>query len=295
MGLQRAVRTLGKTPYIVYDNNSPAVKKLYDELREKQEYKGMFITIDHALEEITDNTLLVVLDTNRPSMLPDVRLLEYSSRVVLIDHHRRSTDFINPCSLIYHEPYASSTCEMATELLEYMDLGSSLTATEAESLYTGILMDTKNFMLKTGVRTFDAASYLKRLGLNTMSVKRLFNTTKTDYDHKVDIVKTAQEIVPGIAVARTYEKYPNIKVVASQAADDMLNIGNIRASFVVYPLDNSVSVSARSIGDINVQLILEKLGGGGHMTVAGAQMKDTTIDQAVQLVQSAVNEYIKEN
>lgn len=295
VGLQRAVRTLGKNPYIVYDNNSPAVKKLYDELREKQEYKGMFITIDHALEEITDDTLLVVLDTNRPSMLPDIRLLEYSSKVVLIDHHRRSTDFINPCSLIYHEPYASSTCEMATELLEYMDLGSSLTATEAECLYTGILMDTKNFMLKTGVRTFDAASYLKRLGLNTMSVKRLFNTTKTDYDHKVDIVKTAQEISPGIAVAKTYEKCPNIKVVASQAADDMLNIGNIRASFVVYPLDNSVSISARSIGDVNVQLILEKLGGGGHMTVAGAQLKDTTIDQAIQLVHSAVNEYIKEN
>lgn len=294
IGLQRAVRALGKIPYIVYDNNSPAVKEMYDELREIPEYKGMFVSVDYILEEITDNTLLVVLDTHRPSMLPDSKLLEYCSKVVLVDHHRRSTEFINPCSLVYHEPYASSTCEMATELMEYMDLGSALTSTEAECLYTGILMDTKNFLFKTGVRTFDAASYLRRLGMNTIAVKRMFNVNKTDYDHKVDIVKTATEIVPGIAVAKTYDKYQNIKVVAAQAADEMLNIGNIKASFVVYPLEGATGISARSIGDVNVQLIAEKLGGGGHMTVAGAQMNDTTVDQAIQLVNSAVSEYLKE-
>ena len=295
MGLQRAVRALGKKPYIIHDNNSPAIKNLYDELREKEEYKGMFIAPEDALEEITQNSLVIVLDTHRPSMLPDERIIKFASKVVLIDHHRRSTEFINPCSLVYHEPYASSTCEMAAELLEYMDLGSALTPTEAECLYTGILMDTKNFMLKTGVRTFEAASYLRRLGLNTVAVKKLFNVNKQDYDHKVDIVKTAKDISNNIAVAKTYEKYQNIKVVASQAADEMLNIGNIKASFVVYPMDNAVGVSARSLGDVNVQLIVEKLGGGGHMTVAGAQIKNVSVDQGVQMVEAAVKEYISES
>lgn len=295
IGLQRAVRELGKKPYIVHDNNSPAIKNLYDELREKEEYKGLFISPEDALEEITANSLVIVLDTHRPSMLPDERIIKLASKVVLIDHHRRSTEFINPCSLVYHEPYASSTCEMASELLEYMDLGSALTPTEAECLYTGILMDTKNFMLKTGVRTFEAASYLRRLGLNTVAVKKLFNVNKQDYDHKVDIVKTAKDISNNIAVAKTYEKYQNIKVVASQAADEMLNIENIKASFVVYPMDNAVGVSARSLGDVNVQLIVEKLGGGGHMTVAGTQIKNVSVDQAVQMVEKAVKEYILES
>lgn len=295
MGLQRAVRAVGKRACIVHDNNSPAIKPLYDRLKDDPEYKGIFISPEDALEDLTENTLLIVLDTHRPSMLPDKRLTERASKTVLIDHHRRSTEFINPCSLVYHEPYASSTCEMVTELLEYMDLGSALTEVEAECLYTGILMDTKNFILKTGVRTFEAASYLRRLGLNTAAVKQLFNIDKQDYDHKVDIVKTAAEVADGIAVAKTYDKYSNIKVVASQAADEMLNIGGIKASFVVYPIEDSAGVSARSLGDVNVQLIVEKLGGGGHMTVAGAQLKNTDIDTAVRMVSDAVKEYIKES
>lgn len=295
MGLQRAARALGKRAHVVHDNMSPAIKQLYDRLREDAEYKGIFVSPEDALEELTPNALLVVLDTHRPSMLPDKRLVERAEKIVLIDHHRRSTEFINPCSLVYHEPYASSTCEMVTELLEYMDLGSALTEIEAECLYTGILMDTKNFLLKTGVRTFEAASYLRRLGLNTAAVKQLFNVDKQDYDHKVDIVKTASEVADGIAVAKTYEKYHNIKVIASQAADEMLNIGKIKASFVIYPFDDGAGVSARSLGDINVQLIVEKLGGGGHMTVAGAQLKNTDIDTAVRMTEQAVREYIKEN
>lgn len=295
VGLQRAVRTLGKKPYIVYDNNSPAIKKMYDDLRAMNEYRGMFISNDDAVENVTSDTLVVVLDTHRPSMLPCPKLIEKASKVVLIDHHRRSTDFINPCSLIYHEPYASSTCEMATELLEYMNLGSSLTTVEAECLYTGILMDTKNFIVKTGVRTFEAASYLRRLGLNTADVKKLFNVNKEDYDHRADIVKTSRIIVSQIAVAKCYTKYPNIRVIASQAADEMLNIGDIRASIVVYPLDGSVGISARSLGDINVQLIMEYLGGGGHSTVAGAQVKDKNVDMVIEDVEKAVFDYIANN
>lgn len=295
VGLQRAVRTLGKKPYIVYDNNSPAVKKMYDNLRAMNEYKGMFVSNDDAVEILTSDTLVVVLDTHRPSMLPCPKLVEKAAKVVLIDHHRRSTDFINPCSLIYHEPYASSTCEMATELLEYMNLGSSLTTVEAECLYTGILMDTKNFIVKTGVRTFEAASYLRRLGLNTADVKKLFNVNKEDYDHRADIVKTARIVASKIAVAKCYTKYPNIRVIASQAADEMLNIGDIRASIVVYPVDGSIGISARSLGDINVQLIMEYLGGGGHSTVAGAQVKEENVDKVIEDVEKAVFDYIANN
>lgn len=295
MGLQRAVRTMGKKPYIIYDNNSPAIGKLFDELHTVQEYKGMFINGENALELLTQDTLLVVLDTHRPSMLPCPQLVERAAKVVLIDHHRRSTDFINPCSLIYHEPYASSTCEMATELLEYMNLSSSLTTTEAECLYTGILMDTKNFIVKTGVRTFEAASYLKRLGLNTIDIKKLFNVNKDEYDRRADIVRTAEMVAPKIAVAKTYQKLPNIRVVASQAADEMLNISDTHASIVVYPIDNNVGISARSLGDINVQLIMEYLGGGGHSTVAGAQVKDKNVDMVVDEVTEAVSKYLKNN
>lgn len=295
MGLQRAVRTMGKKPYIIHDNNSPAIGKLFDELHTVQEYKGMFINGENALELLTQDTLLVVLDTHRPSMLPCPQLVERAAKVVLIDHHRRSTDFINPCSLIYHEPYASSTCEMATELLEYMNLSSSLTTTEAECLYTGILMDTKNFIVKTGVRTFEAASYLKRLGLNTIDIKKLFNVNKDEYDRRADIVRTAEMVAPKIAVAKTYQKLPNIRVVASQAADEMLNIADTHASIVVYPIDNNVGISARSLGDINVQLIMEYLGGGGHSTVAGAQVKDKNVDMVVDEVTEAVSKYLKNN
>lgn len=294
MGLQRAVKTLGKKPYIIYDGNSPAIKDWYNELRVIPEYREMFIDAENAIEEITPDTLLVILDTHRPSMLPAPELLKHATRVVLIDHHRRSTEFINPCSLIYHEPYASSTCEMATELLEYMDLGGMLTSEEAECLYTGILMDTKNFFVKTGVRTFEAASYLRRLGLNTIDVKKHFNINKKDYDHKVDIVKTASEIAPNIAVAKCYEKFENNRVIASQAADEMLNINNIRASFVVYQQENGIGICARSLGGINVQLIMESLGGGGHMTVAGAQVRGETVDDVVSDVKAAVHAYLKE-
>lgn len=292
IGLQRAVRTLGKKPYIVYDNNSPAIKLLYDELKVISEYKGMFISPDDSLEILTDNTLVVVLDTHRPSMLPCPALTEKASKVVLIDHHRRSTEFLSHCSLMYHEPYASSTCEMSTELLEYMDFGSSLTNVEAECLYTGILMDTKNFMLKTGVRTFEAASYLRRLGLNTTDIKKLFNVKKDDYDHRAEIIRTMYTVVPHIAVAKCYNKYQNMRVIASQAADEMLNIGDTQASIVLYPQDNGVGISARSLGDINVQIIMEYLGGGGHSTVAGAYVKDKTIDTVYNETVEAVNKYI---
>lgn len=295
MALQRAARELGKRPFIVMDNNSPAIAPLREEFSGVTEYEGMFVSRDDAEELIDSNSLLVILDTHRPSMLPCPQLLDYTNKVIVIDHHRRSTEFISPCTLVYHEPYASSTCEMVTELMDYMEMGSRLTRQEAECLYTGILMDTKNFLVKTSVRTFEAASYLRRLGINTLDVKKLFNINKTDYDHKVDIVKTSVEIAPGFIMAVAPQQYPNIRVLASQAADEMLNIGETNASIVIYPMDTGYGLCARSIGNVNVQLLMERLGGGGHATVAGAQIKTKDLERVKRSVIKAVQEYHKDN
>ena len=294
IGLQRAVRILDKTPYIVTDN-SPAVKRLKEETDKIEEYSGMIISPEEAEEIITMNTLLVILDTHRPSMLPNADLLRKTSKVVLIDHHRRSTDFISDTSLIYHEPYASSTCEMATEILQYIDSDKKLTPFEAKALYVGILMDTKNFTVKTGVRTFESASYLRRYGLNTTEVRRLFNTDKNDYINRAKIVESSEPIAENMLVSVCREDYPNMRVISSQAADEMLNITGITAAFVLYKSDGEVYLSARSLGDVNVQLIAENLGGGGHATVAGAQFKTESFEDALDALKNAISDYIKEN
>ena len=293
IGLSRACRDCGKNAYIVYDN-SPAVAPLAKQMRTMPDYAKMLISCDHAREIVTHDTLLVILDTHRPSMLPEPRLLDATEKIVLIDHHRRSTEFLPHTSLLYHEPYASSTCEMATEILQYIDTERTITPFEVKALYVGILMDTKNFMLKTGVRTFEAASYLRRYGLDLVEVKKLFTMDRSDYMHKIRIMETLEVYSSNIAIAHAQESYPNMRVVSSLAADDMLGISGIRAAFVVYEVDGEAYVSARSFGDINVQLICEKLGGGGHMTVAGAQMRGIGTEAALLEVKAAISEYIDE-
>ena len=294
VGLQRAVRKMGKKPYIVHERVSPAVDTMYELLKDKEEYTGMFVDETEVFEEITPDTLLVVLDTHRPSMIPCEKIIERVNKIILIDHHRRSTEFVDTCSLVYHEPYASSTCEMVTELLEYMDVGASLTKEEAQCLYTGILMDTKNFILKTGVRTFEAASYLRKLGLNTVEVRKMFCSSREDYAMKTEIVNSSSIINDCVAIARTEKMYSNMRIIASQAADDMLHLENVRASVVAYPVEGGVGYCARSLGGINVQLIMEKLGGGGHLTVAGALIKGINVDEGVLKAETAVKEYLSE-
>lgn len=294
IGLARAVREMGKRPYIVREKISPAIEYMYDEIKDIEEYDGMFLDEVEAVEEVTENTLLIVLDTHRPSMLPAEKVLERVGKVVLIDHHRRSTEFISPCSLVYHEPYASSTCEMVTELLEYMEIGNAITKVEAQCLYTGIIMDTKNFMLKTGVRTFEAASYLRRLGLDTVAVRRMFGSQLEDYVKKAEIVGASQLINGEVAVSKTYKSHANIRMIASQAADEMLNLRNVKASVVVFPIDGGVGYSARSLGTINVQLIMESIGGGGHMTVAGATNMGIDVDEGVMAAADAILKYLNE-
>lgn len=294
VGLQRAVRSLGAVPYIVHERVSPAVEHMYSELKNVDEYKGMFLDENEAADKVTPNTLVVVLDTHRPSMVPSPKLLEKAEKIVVIDHHRRSTEFISPCSLVYHEPYASSTCEMVTELLEYINIDNAITRIEAQCLYTGILMDTKNFMLKTGVRTFEAASYLRRQGLDTVAVRRMFSSSLEEYTQKSEIVGRSRMVTDEIAISTAYSTHPNMRVIASQAADEMLNLQKVKASVVVFPADGGVGVSSRSLGTVNVQLIMEKLGGGGHMTVAGATINARSVDEGVEMAVRAIKEYNEE-
>lgn len=292
LGLQRAVRTLGKKPYIVNDN-SGAISNLTKEAMNNPEYEGMFVSPDEVLNYATENSLVVILDTHRAEMLPAPDLLGMVSKIIIIDHHRRSTDFISPVSLTYHEPFASSTCEMVTEILQHVGDVRKISNLESQALYMGILMDTKNFVVKTGVRTFEAASYLKRCGLDTLDIKRLFNIEYEEYISRVEIIKGAK-VYNSSAITVCRENYPNIRVISSQAADEMMNIAGVKAAFVIYLQDGAVGISARSYGDVNVQIIMEKLGGGGHAIVAGAQIKDKTLDEAEELLKNAIDEYFKE-
>lgn len=293
VGLSRAVRILNKKSYIILDS-SPAIKPILDEMQKHSEYDGMIISPNNALEIAGEETLLVVLDTHRPSILPVPEILDKVNKIVLIDHHRRGTEFIENASLTYHEPYASSACEMATEVLQYIDDSKSLSTFEAKALYLGILMDTKNFVTKTGVRTFEAASYLKRYGVNTMEAKKVLNLDFDEYVVRMDIIRQAEIWNTDIAVSFCAETFNNMRAVSSQAADEMLNISGINAAVVVYQGDSEVYFSARSFGDINVQLIMEKLGGGGHMTVAGCQIKNISMTDARNLLKDAIKEYIEE-
>lgn len=294
MGLQRVVRSLGKTPYIFIDSDV-SISNLYKPIAAMPEYEGMFVNEEQAISIIDSDTLLVILDTTRNSLLPSTHLLSRTEKIVVIDHHRRPTDYISPCSLIYNEPYASSTCEMVTELLQYINDGEGITPLEAQSLYMGILMDTKNFLLKTGVRTFEAASYLKRLGLDTVAVKKMFNINKDEYVIKAEIVESLEHITDTVTMAVCSEGYENIRAIASQAADEMLNVDNSQCSFVLYKTDNGIGISGRSFGDMNVQLILEKIGGGGHQTVAGVQLETHDFEVAKEMLRGAVDAYLNED
>lgn len=294
VGLSKAVRLLDKNAYIVLDS-SPAIKPLYDQMQNNPEYTGMIISPNMAMEIINKETLLIILDTHRPSLLPAKELINVASKIVLIDHHRRSTEFIENVSLSYLEPYASSTCEMVTEILQYMDDKKKMNTFEAMALYVGILMDTKNFITKTGVRTFEAASYLRRYGINTMEVKKLVTLNFDEYVKRMEIIKRAEIWNTNIAVSICENSFNNMRVVSSQAADEMLNISGIKAAFVVYAVEGFVYFSARSFSEINVQLIMEKLGGGGHTTMAGCQLKNISLQDARDMLKNAIKEYIEEN
>lgn len=293
IGINRAVISRGKDAYIVLNQVNEAIKNIYEVFKDEPAYK--FITSEEALELAEDNVLLVVVDTHRPSITECPKLLEKLPRVVLIDHHRRGTEYIENTALKYHEPYASSTSELVTEILQYMENKINIEKIEAEALMAGIAVDTKSFSFKTGVRTFEAASLLKRFGADTTQVKQFFQDDLTTFINKANLVSSAKLYGHEVAISVCHDKIPNAPLIAAQAADDLLNIRGISTSFVISMNEEDVVfISGRSLGDTNVQMILEKLGGGGHMTTAGAQFKDVTLEAVHELLMSAIHDYFEE-
>jgi len=279
-----------KKGYIVIGEQQSATKKLVEEMRTEELFKDAIISEADAMQMDLQNALMVVVDTHNPTIIDAPRLLDVIDNKVLIDHHRRGANYIEKPVLTYHEPYASSTCEMVTEVFQYISDDAKFTPKEAQAVYAGIMIDTKNFNMKTGVRTFEAASFLRRMGVDTLNVKKIFQSDMTDYVLKAKIVANAQRYKDVIAISTCEEDIEDTNILASQAADELLNISGIKASFVICKNDNEVVVSGRSFGDYNVQIVLEKIGGGGHMTIAGAQFKDTTVQAVLEKLKSAIDE-----
>lgn len=294
IGLFKAVKSRGKDAFIVVEQSSSNAKNIISEFKAIPQYESAFISGEQALNIYERETLVIVVDVHRPGMVECPELLEHAKNVVLIDHHRKSEDFIENVVLTYHEPYASSTCEMITEILQYLLDNDRLTKQEAEALYAGIFMDTKGFTFKAGVRTFEAASYLRRMGVDTVNVRRLFKTQLDSYVAKAEIIRSAVVYRENIALSYLYEECPGLTVTVAQAADELLDISGIEASFVLAQMGNKVLISGRSLETVNVQVILEKLGGGGHITIAGAQLEETTIEEADKLLKSAIDEILNQ-
>jgi len=293
IGVYRAVLNRGKDAYIVLNDVNDSIFNVHNVFKDNDTYH--FINTETAMEMVDDDTLVVVVDTHRPSFTEAPELLESGAQIVMFDHHRRGTEFIENTVLKYTEPYASSTAELVTEILQYMENTMRLDKHEAEALLAGITVDTKNFTFKTGVRTFEAASLLRRFGADTTVVKQLFQDDLSTFIHKSNIVANAKIYDNDVALSVYDEDVPNAQLVAAQGADDLLNIRGISTSFVLgRKSDEMIFISGRSLGDTNVQVILEKIGGGGHMTVAGAQFKDKDIDEVKDLLLQAVQEYFEE-
>ena len=282
MGIYRLAKTLGTNAYIVCSDDSPSIKSFRQEIDKDPEYEDVIINKDVAIENVDEDTLLVVVDTHKVNYVDSPELLEKVPKIVVIDHHRRSTNFIENATLMFQEVYASSAAELVTELLQYVEANVKLKTTEAESLYAGIMMDTKNFTFKTGVRTFEAAAYLRKCGVDIIRVKKWFQSDLASFNTIADIVKKAQIIESGIAISTYDEITKDASLTCAKAADELLTISNITASFVLGNTGEKICISGRSIGDINVQVILEKLGGGGHITLAGAQVEGMTMEETKQ-------------
>ncbi len=296
LGIYRATKNRKKDAWIVLNGSNPSIEVLYSMMMKREEYQKAVISCGEAQRiKGRGRSLVIVVDTHRQVYTECPELLDDNDRVVVIDHHRRSTDFIENTLLTYHETYASSTSEMVTEIIYYMEDKLTLESLEAEALMAGIALDTKNFTFKTGVRTFEAASYLRRAGADTTVVRQMFQDDLESIVSRAEVIKKAEIILDQIAIAISDDHSENAQLVAAQAADTMLTIRGAKASFVLGTSDSGeVFISGRSLGDINVQVILEKLGGGGHMTVAGAQLKDTTIESARERLIESITESLEE-
>ncbi|MCD7755107.1 MAG: DHH family phosphoesterase [Firmicutes bacterium] len=292
MGICCMCRKKGKKAYIVLDLENNCSERLIEEIRAVPEYRDVFLSGQEALLLCDPKSILVVVDTNRPEMVESRPLLEAIPKVCVVDHHRRAADYINPVVVNLHEPYASSASELVTELLQYSVEKADVLPIEAKSLMAGIFLDTKSFNIRTGERTFEAAAVLRQWGAETVDVKRLLQNDFQDTMAKYQIIKSARLYRQEIAIAAL--NTTTVRALAAQAADELLNISGISASFVLYPSEGSVMISARSIGDANVQVILEPLGGGGNAAGAGAQVKDCTVKEALDRLVASIDRFYED-
>lgn len=299
IGVYKLARVAGKEAHIVLGGANSIVDPFIQKLYETDAYDGVFINNNQAIDLIAKSTLLVVVDTHRPNFTEAPELLKISERVIVIDHHRRGVDFIEDTLLTYHEPYASSTCELVTEIIQYYEnvlneKKNILTPVEANMLYAGIVVDTKGFTFKTGVRTFEASAYLRDRGVDTVDVKRLLQNDLDSYRVISDIVKDVRVLNGNMAYSMCEKEVKNPSLIGAQAADQILGIMGIEASFVLMQQGSQVFVSGRSLGRVNVQVILEKVGGGGHQTVAGVQFQQHTMQESIQKILIAIEAYQNE-
>ena len=289
-GLCGAIHIMGVEAQVAVDKNRNLASPLIIRMNEQED--GIYITPEEAIAIADENTLLIIVDTSNPVLIESPELYEKCAKVVVIDHHRKSVNQIEGTVIFHHEPYASSASEMVAELVQYFPKSEELPPYFAEAMLAGITLDTKNFAMRTGVRTFEAAAFLKKLGADTLIVKGMFSSTIDSYLKKSKLVSSA-EIYNRCAVAWSDSKNEDLRVVVSQAADDLLSISGVDASFVMYELDGTVNISARSMGTLNVHVIMEKLGGGGHQTMAATQLKNTDIASARKLLYKAIDEHMQ--
>ncbi len=289
IGLWKAVHTIGPKGYIVLNREQHLAKQLIDRVDKKYD-KGVIISGEKAMSLITKKSLVIVVDTHRKDFIDAPDLFSVCSTKVVIDHHRKNVDFIDDAVIFYHEPYASSACEMVCELLQYMG-DDIIEKPEAEALFAGIMLDTRNFVLRTGVRTFEASAYLRGRDADPVEVKKLFADSMDVYKERSKIVASAKRF--GRCAISVDTADGGSRVAASQAADELLNIENVDASFVIYKSPDTVNISARSLGAVNVQVIMEELGGGGHHTMSAAQLRDCDTDTAEKMLLEAISKHEK--
>ena len=295
MGIYRAAVALEKKAHIVINDVSTSIKPLYDEIAQSSVYgKDIFQTSGEALDYISDSAMVVVVDTNKPQMTECPELLKRSKTIAVLDHHRQSSTVIDNAVLSYIEPYSSSTCEMVAEVLQYIVDDIKVPSIEADCLYAGIMIDTRNFMNRTGVRTFEAAAYLRRCGADITRVRKMFRDDMESYRAKAEAMRMAEVYREQYAIAECPSDIASPTVLAAQTANELLDINGIKASFVLTVYNGRIFLSARSIDEVNVQIIAEKLGGGGHINSAGAQFEHTNVKEAIEALKVTIDQMIEE-
>lgn len=295
IGIARIAQAMERKVHIVLDDVSTSLQPMVEMFRNNDYDEDFIINSQQAIEVVGNNAVLVVVDVNKPSITDCPELLRLCKSIVVFDHHRQGTEVIENATLSYVEAYASSTCEMISEILQYIDDNIKITNNEADCLYSGIMIDTNNFMSKTGVRTFEAAAFLRRSGADVTRVRKLFRENATEYKARADAVSQAEIYRNAYAISVcTSEDLQSPTVVGAQAANELLNIKGVKASFILTEYQNQIYVSARSIDEVNVQIIMERLGGGGHMNIAGCQMDETSLMEGIVIIKHTLDDMISE-